>query len=114
MSKRIALLLLFIGFIQCQPSESSEFILKDTDSTNFLIKPFIYTIHFYQNYLGKIKGSYCPMYPSCSEYGRIAINKYNFKGILMTTDRLNRCSHDLNNYNFIFIEGKLKYLDEPN
>ena len=91
------------------PSETGNLI----NLTDILIKPLIYTIHFYQDYLGKIKGSYCPMYPSCSEYGRIAISKYNFKGILMTIDRLNRCSHDLENYNLISFEGKLRYQDEP-
>ncbi len=113
MSKYL-ILLLFISFTKCQNNEILESKLKNKDSTNILIKPAIYTIYFYQNYLGKIKGSYCPMYPSCSEYGRIAISKYNLKGILMTFDRLNRCSHDLENYNLIFIDGKLKYSDEPN
>tara|TARA_B100000809_G_scaffold172134_1_gene169442 strand:- start:616 stop:957 length:342 start_codon:yes stop_codon:yes gene_type:complete len=84
------------------------------ESIPLLIKPAMYTIEFYQNYLGKIKGSYCPMYPSCSEYGRLAISKNGFWGIIKTFDRLHRCSHDLENYDVIFFDGEMRYLDEPN
>ncbi len=76
------------------------------------IKPFIFIIDFYQNYLGRIKGSYCPMYPSCSEYGKNAILNNRFEGILMTFDRLHRCSHDLHIYEVIIIDGRIKYIDE--
>ena len=78
-----------------------------------LIKPVLFTIEFYQNHLGKIKGSYCPMYPSCSEYGKIAINKYGYIGVLKTFDRLHRCSHDLENYEVIIFDDEVRYLDEP-
>ena len=67
-----------------------------------------------KNYLGKIKGSYCPMYPSCSEYGRLAISENGFLGIIKTFDRLHRCSHDLENYDVIIFDGEMRYLDEPN
>ena len=102
---------------QTYDPETGELIQKpDTAQivkTPLLIQPVILTIEFYQNYLGKIKGSYCPMYPSCSEYGRQAITDKNIKGILMTFDRLHRCSHDLENYDIIIINGKMRYLDEP-
>ena len=81
--------------------------------TPILLQPIILTIEFYQNYLAKIKGSYCPMHPSCSEYARQAITEKNFEGVLMTFDRLHRCSHDLENYNIIIINSKMRYLDEP-
>ena len=78
-----------------------------------LIKPGLFIIEFYQNYLGKIKGSYCPMYPSCSEYGKIAIIKNGYVGILQTFDRLHRCSHDLENYKIIIFNNEIKYFDKP-
>ena len=93
-------------------SDSSSTVL--VNKTPILIKPFIAVIYFYQNYLGRIKGNYCPMYPSCSEYGKEAILNKNYVGILMTFDRLHRCSHDLENYEIIIIDGEIRYLDEPN
>ena len=82
-------------------------------STPLIVRMAMKTIYFYQNYLGKIKGSYCPMYPSCSNYGSEAIKKYNFKGILITFDRLHRCSHDLKQYPRIVINETIKYYDPP-
>ncbi|MDD5111862.1 MAG: membrane protein insertion efficiency factor YidD [Candidatus Altiarchaeota archaeon] len=38
------------------------------------------------------RGIYCRFYPTCSEYGIIAINKYGFfKGWFKTIDRISRC-----------------------
>ena len=88
--------------------------LFDNDELPILVKTALFTIEFYQNHLGQIKGSYCPMYPSCSEYGKIAITKYGYVGILKTFDRLHRCSHDLENYEVIIFDDEVRYLDEPN
>ena len=81
---------------------------------NYMISQLsLIVISFYQDYLGKIKGSYCPMHPSCSAYGREIIQKYGYKGIMMTFDRLNRCSHDLTNYPVLVIEKEIRYYDPP-
>lgn len=116
MKTYVTIAILFINLIYPQIYEEINENSPDTAQivkTPLLIQPVILTIEFYQNYLGKIKGSYCPMYPSCSEYGRQAITDKNIKGILMTFDRLHRCSHDLENYDIIIINGKMRYLDEP-
>ena len=88
---------------------------KNSSNTinNAISQLSLIVIYFYQDYLGKIKGSYCPMYPSCSVYGREIIHKYGYKGILMTFDRLNRCSHDLNNYPVLVIDKEIRYYDPP-
>ena len=86
---------------------------EDRISTPLIVRMAMKTIYFYQNYLGKIKGSYCPMYPSCSNYGSEAIKKYNFKGILITFDRLHRCSQDLKQYPRKVINETIKYYDPP-
>ena len=91
--------------------KNNEYILAD--ELPILVKTALFTIEFYQNHLGQIKGSYCPMYPSCSEYGKIAITKYGYVGILKTFDRLHRCSHDLENYEVIIFDDEVRYLDEP-
>ena len=83
------------------------------DELPLLIKPVLFIIEFYQNYLGKIKGSYCPMYPSCSDYGKVTIIKEGYVGVLKTFDRLHRCSHDLENYEIIIFNNEVRYLDEP-
>ena len=89
-------------------------INNPSNGINYLISHFsLIVISFYQDYLGKIKGSYCPMYPSCSAYGREIIQKYGYKGVLMTFDRLNRCSHDLNDYPVLIIDKKIRYHDPP-
>lgn len=39
------------------------------------------------------------MTPSCSEYGRIAVQNHGLgKGILVAGDRIHRCGHDLYYY----------------
>ena len=87
---------------------------NSSNSINFMISQLsLIVISFYQDYLGKIKGSYCPMYPSCSAYGSEIIQKYGYKGIMMTFDRLNRCSHDLNNYPVLVIDKEIRYYDPP-
>jgi|TARA_B100001971_G_C18234528_1_gene566251 putative component of membrane protein insertase Oxa1/YidC/SpoIIIJ protein YidD len=68
-------------------------------------------IYIYQNFLGRIKGSYCPMYPSCSNYGSESIRKHGLKGLLMTFDRLHRCGHDYHNYQTIIIHDQIYYFD---
>lgn len=60
--------------------------------------PLSFVIHFYQdhlNHLSAVRGSECPMYPSCSEYSLQCFKKHGFFiGWMMTCDRLMRCGHD--------------------
>lgn len=71
---------------------------------------FLYKV--YKKFVSEIDGSHCPMYPSCSRYGRDSIAKYGLKGIFMTADRLNRCGHDLKRYQVTAIGDNTHYLDE--
>lgn len=95
------------------PGESSvtEKNVCNKKSENFLIYPFIFLIKFYQNILSPIKGENCRMYPSCSQYSIEAFKKKGFIGILKTVDRLNRCGHDMNNYECIILGNEIKYMD---
>lgn len=67
-----------------------------------LKKVFIGVIRFYQKFLSPDqgvlrfflsgRGGYCVMYPSCSNYMIMAIEKYGiFKGILKGLRRITRC-----------------------
>ncbi|MGA2919261.1 membrane protein insertion efficiency factor YidD [Methanoregula sp.] len=55
-------------------------------------------IKFHQNHIShhlNKRGIRCRFYPTCSEYGIMAIQKYGvFKGIRKTWNRLTRCRPD--------------------
>jgi putative membrane protein insertion efficiency factor len=53
---------------------------------------FILLIKVYQRTLSRLMPSSCRFYPSCSEYGVQAIQKYGiFKGGWLTVKRIGRC-----------------------
>jgi putative component of membrane protein insertase Oxa1/YidC/SpoIIIJ protein YidD len=68
-------------------------------------------VYVYRSSIGPIKGEFCPMYPSCSQYGDIAIKRHGVLGILMTMDRLHRCGHDLESYERVIVGARIKCLD---
>lgn len=50
-------------------------------------------IKFYQKYISRLKRTKCPYFPSCSQYGYEAIEKYGaFKGSLLAVWRILRCN----------------------
>lgn len=53
----------------------------------------IWSIHKYQKYLSPLKTTRCPYYPTCSNYGLQAIEKYGaLKGGLLAGWRILRCN----------------------
>ncbi len=70
---------------------------------------------FYHNYMSPLKSSVskCQFEPSCSEYSKQSISEYGFSiGILLTADRLIRCSGgnaDYEDYPYY----KRKFYDKP-
>jgi len=68
----------------------------------------------FQYFISDIDDHNCPMNPSCSRYGALAIKKHGFViGCIMISDRLNRCSHDLYYYEKINKKGRLFNEDIP-
>ena len=56
-------------------------------------KWFIYLIKFYKKYISPMKSTKCPYFPSCSDYGLEAVEKYGvLKGGLMALWRICRCN----------------------
>ena len=50
-------------------------------------------IRIYQKYLSPLKSTKCPYYPTCSQYGLEAIQKYGaVKGGLLALWRILRCN----------------------
>ena len=65
------------------------------------------------DHLSAVRQGECPMYPSCSEYSRQALEKYGFfMGAMIAADRLLRCGRDeMKSAPLIFVDGKWKYYD---
>lgn len=65
------------------------------------------------NSLSGVRGSQCPMFPSCSEYMRVAIAKHGAaKGWVMGTERLMRCGReDLRQVKTVRVNGAVKIYD---
>ncbi|MBE5848226.1 MAG: membrane protein insertion efficiency factor YidD [Lachnospiraceae bacterium] len=56
-------------------------------------KILIFIIQIYRKYISPMKSTKCPYFPSCSEYGLEAIQKYGaFKGGLLAAWRILRCN----------------------
>ena len=56
-------------------------------------KVLIHIIKIYRKYISPMKSTKCPYFPSCSEYGLEAIEKYGaFRGSLMAIWRILRCN----------------------
>lgn len=56
-------------------------------------KILIAMIKIYQKYLSPLKGTKCPYFPTCSQYGSEAIEKHGvIKGTLLTSWRILRCN----------------------
>ena len=50
-------------------------------------------IKLYRKYLSPLKSTKCPYYPTCSQYGLEAIEKYGaLKGSLLAVWRILRCN----------------------
>ncbi|MEA3295603.1 MAG: membrane protein insertion efficiency factor YidD [Patescibacteria group bacterium] len=58
-----------------------------------MLKQYIIkTIKFYQIFISPLIGKHCRFYPSCSEYGCLAIQKFGtIKGCWKTLKRVIRC-----------------------
>ena len=56
-------------------------------------KLLILLIKFYRKYISPLKSTKCPYFPTCSEYGLEAVEKYGaFKGGLLALWRIIRCN----------------------
>lgn len=90
------------------PSEKNflEKTNNDNQGENFLI-------NIYQTWISPVRGTQrCPMYPSCSQYAKIAFNSLPFPiAYIKTTERLLNCGHDLHFYPAIMINNKKRWYD---
>ncbi len=72
---------------------SSILIWKGIGYQMLIKKIIIYLIKLYRKYLSPMKTVKCPYYPSCSQYGLEAFEKYGvLKGGVLTFYRILRCN----------------------
>jgi putative component of membrane protein insertase Oxa1/YidC/SpoIIIJ protein YidD len=71
-------------------------------------------IFLYQKYISSARGSRCPMYPSCSNYGLSVFRERPFyEAMALTADRLTRCGNDSRFYHETYEYGSVRLLDLP-
>lgn len=69
-------------------------------------------IGVYQQFISNLRGSECPMEPSCSNYALEAISQNGFVGgVLHGMDRLVRCGHEHQFYRTTFTSRGIKLID---
>ena len=107
----IAVFILFAClFVSCSHSDGVE---KETRKSAGVYSSILEIYRGPLNHLSAVRRGKCPMYPSCSEYSRLAIQKHGFAvGWAMTMDRLMRCCRDeIKLAPKIFINGDWRYYD---
>ena len=112
MAARYAFLLLAFSplSVQGQPQDPDHSESRETAA--FFAAPFNALLRLYQGALRQARPAICQMYPSDSSYAVQAIKKHGpAKGILLASDRLQRCGNDVKNYQSVIIEGKPFYSD---
>jgi putative component of membrane protein insertase Oxa1/YidC/SpoIIIJ protein YidD len=70
-------------------------------------------VDVYQRYISPVKGgNLCPMFPSCSQYAKIALKHYDFLyAYPMLFERILRCGHELYLYPLDTVNNTLKWYD---
>tara|TARA_B100000945_G_C20363058_1_gene588164 strand:+ start:500 stop:904 length:405 start_codon:yes stop_codon:yes gene_type:complete len=92
-----------------QSNEKLSFLLNETSEVKLTA---LWTIRIYQNYISSQHDHrMCNFIPSCSRFGVDAIKNTGIgKGILLTSDRLQRCNN-LDNWKYVMDESENKMID---
>ena len=105
--KTIIMFLLILFFLQIQVVQADDSFYKPQQLifNNFM--------DFYQEHISSINQSSCPMHPTCSGYAQHSFEQFNpFLAWVKTSDRLLRCSNDLDKYETVKVNGMIRYEDE--
>ena len=69
-------------------------------------------INFFSEYISRVDGDRCPMYPTCASYGRQALQKHGFfVGVVMTTDRLMHEGNEMDYAPLVKTGNRMRYYD---
>jgi len=70
---------------------------------------------FFSEYISKVDGDRCPMYPTCASYSRQVIKKHGFViGIVMTADRLIHEGNETDYAPLVRAGTRVRYYDPVN
>lgn len=109
----VTLLYIYPSMLFPQEKVDGEIIQTNytTDTINHASTDYI---KLYQDFISKHKNGKCAMYPSCSNYGLMVLDKYPiYKALPMIADRVIRCSHDAQFYDTTYEYGHKSILDYP-
>jgi putative component of membrane protein insertase Oxa1/YidC/SpoIIIJ protein YidD len=85
---------------------------ESRETAAFFAAPFSALLSLYRSVIRKARPAVCQMYPSDSSYAVQAIQKHGpAKGILLASDRLQRCGNDLKQYEPVIMDGRPFYSD---
>jgi len=69
-------------------------------------------LNFFSEYISRVDGDRCPMYPTCASYSRQVIRKHGFfMGIAMTADRLIHEGNEMDYAPLVEAGGSIRYYD---
>ncbi|MBW2560377.1 MAG: membrane protein insertion efficiency factor YidD [Deltaproteobacteria bacterium] len=69
-------------------------------------------MNFFSDYISRVDGDRCPMYPTCASYSRQAVKKHGFlMGFFMTADRLIHENSEMQYAPLIKIGNSVRYYD---
>ncbi len=72
-------------------------------------------LNFFSEYISKVDGDRCPMYPTCASYSRQVFRKHGFfVGIVMTADRLIHESDEMEYVPRVTVGDRVRYFDPVN
>ena len=64
-------------------------LVHEQGSVSLTARMALKGLNFFSEYISKVDGDRCPMYPTCASYSRQVFKKHGFfVGIVMTADRL--------------------------
>lgn len=111
--KTLLIILLGISLIHGSSAANGEEIDRSRFPSNTYGSGESWLLNLYQKYISPIRGeNVCPMYPSCSQYAKLAFGNQNpVNAFISTCSRLLSCGHDLHTYSTITSDGRLKYYD---
>ena len=93
MNKQLQLIKYHNPIIKEKIPENLSFMINETSEIKLAA---LWFIRFYQNFISSRHDNYkmCTFIPSCSRFGISAIKNYGiFKGVLITSDRIQRCNN---------------------
>ena len=115
----IAIVFLICGFCNAVSAEPFKGPWKEptvdpspSEQERQAFSPLGALVQFHRKYLSPIDGKECPMYPSCSEYSLLCLEKHGaFVGWMMSCDRLLHEANEIRQTPLIYVNGEARFHD---